>query len=199
MAQPPATNIHYRNNTSTTNQPPQLLTNIRSTQIAAKKKKKPTTKERQSERWIERRGKRVRSMATSGWDHLPNPNLSPAKPTFKLTPPSTTFNHQIHQPLAAVKNPSTTIDEPKREIHHHGKPIYHHWWIWRCGRRSQFLRSCGCLSSSLGRHCRRRRLLLCCLLLARVWLWEEEELGRERQILKKEKINKEMRGERKVE
>ena len=103
MAQPPATNIHYRNNTSTTNQPPQLLTNIRSTQIAAKKKKKPTTKERQSERWIERRGKRVRSMATSEWDHLPNPNLSPAKPTFKLTPPSTTFNHQIHQPLAVIQ------------------------------------------------------------------------------------------------
>ena len=69
-----------------------------------KKKKKPTTKERQSERWIERRGKRVRSTV---------------KPTFKLTLPSSTFNHQ---PLAVVKthlppsittmaNPSTTINE----------------------------------------------------------------------------------------
>ena len=131
MAQPLATNIHYRNNTSTTNQPPQLLTNIISTQIAAKKKKKPTTRERQSERWIERRGKKVRSTIASGWDHLSNPNLSLAKPTFTLTQPSTTFNHQIHQPLAAVKthlppsmnlrerfttmanptNPSTIIDE----------------------------------------------------------------------------------------
>ena len=43
MTQPPATNIHCRNNTSTTNQPLQLLTNIRSTQIAAKKKKKKKT------------------------------------------------------------------------------------------------------------------------------------------------------------
>ena len=41
MSQPPATNIHCYNNTSIANQPPQLLTNIRSTQIAAKKKKKP--------------------------------------------------------------------------------------------------------------------------------------------------------------
>ena len=49
MAQPPATNIHYRNNTSTTNQPPQLLTNIRSTQIAAKKKKKKTHNQRETE------------------------------------------------------------------------------------------------------------------------------------------------------
>ena len=48
MAQPPATNIHYRNNTSTTNQPPQLLTNIKSTQIAAKKKKK-THNQRETE------------------------------------------------------------------------------------------------------------------------------------------------------
>ena len=73
----------------------------------------------------------VRSTTASGWDHLPNPNLSPAKPTFKLKPLSTTFNHQIHQPLVTVKthlpplmnprerfttmanptNPSTTIDE----------------------------------------------------------------------------------------
>ena len=37
-AQPPATNIHYRNNISTASQPPQLLTNIRSTQIIGKKK-----------------------------------------------------------------------------------------------------------------------------------------------------------------
>ena len=36
--QPPATNIHCRNNTSTASQPPQLLTNIRSTQIVGKKK-----------------------------------------------------------------------------------------------------------------------------------------------------------------
>ena len=38
MAQLPATNIHCRNNTSTASQPPQLLTNIRSTQIVGKKK-----------------------------------------------------------------------------------------------------------------------------------------------------------------
>ena len=130
MAQPPTTNIYYRNNTSTTNQPPQLLTNIKSTQIAAKKKK-THTRERQSERRTKRRGKKVRSTTASEWDHLSNLNLSLAKPTFKLTQPSTTVNHQIHQSLAAVKthlpplmnprerfttmanptNPSTIIDE----------------------------------------------------------------------------------------
>nr|POE69728.1 vesicle-fusing atpase [Quercus suber] len=44
MAQPPATNIHCRNNTSTANQPPQLLTNMAISdqpKLQPKKKKSP--------------------------------------------------------------------------------------------------------------------------------------------------------------
>ena len=111
-AQSPATNIHCRNNTSTANQPPQLLTNIRSTQIAAKKKKKNPQLERGRVKGGQRREGR-------GWDRW--------RPQGEITCQTQTY-HRLN-PLSSSHRQAPPLTTKSTNHWLLLKPIYHHRWI----------------------------------------------------------------------
>ena len=87
MAQPPATNIHCCNNTSTANQPPQLLTNMaisNQPKLQPKKKKTPTD-------WIDcnqTHSIQFDSIRSEPQLHRPDPNknrVSPSSTSMSMT------------------------------------------------------------------------------------------------------------------